>query len=143
MANRISIRPEELLGIARGATPKEVSRARARLAKMLHPDLQDEQTTAIMQLINHAVEIMLTGEQGTYRFTNGDIQEVEKTHSNSSDRPGTCNHPRKPGYNQCFECSGIKLCPLCGTGYYRPPNRLCRNCRGAGRWNGYGGRDRR
>ena len=141
MRNRISIRPEEILGLREGAEPGEISRARARLAKLLHPDLQGGQTTAIMQLVNHAVETLLNGEEETYSFI--DRYERREEEDDREEReppnPGVCNHPRKPGFDRCFECSGIKLCPRCGVGYYRPPNDRCRNCRNQGGWNRYGG----
>ena len=129
MSNRISIRPEEILGILKGASTEEISRARARLAKMLHPDLQDKRTTAIMQLINHAAETMLSGEEGSYSF-DGNSWEPRRDPGRNKSRTDSraCGHPKKPGYDQCFECSGIRPC-ICGAGYYRPPNDRCRACR--------------
>ena len=132
MSNRISIRPEDILGLPKGASTEEISRARARLAKMLHPDLQDKRTTAIMQLINHAVETMLSGEDGSYAFTGyGDSGTPGRDPGRNEDRPDPrdCSHPKKPGYAQCFKCSGIKPCEECHAGYYRSPNDRCRACR--------------
>ena len=174
--NRISIRPDEVLGIARDSTPEEINRARGKLAKILHPDLQDGQGTAIMQLINHAVEVMLSGQQGTYSFGDGTRKEEQASEPPPRQRPpgagnagpgnagpgpsGTgsqgrgqeysgqqrpgeegCPHPKKPGYSQCFQCSGVQKCGICGEGYYRPPNDRCRDCRAMAR-GGYQNRQR-
>ena len=156
MTNRIRIRPEELLGLKPGADPGDISRARARLARLLHPDLNDGETTAIMQLINHAVEVLMSGQDGIYSFGNPGQPEGPGEESREPERKGwdsregqggqgkqdsqgngsssgaganTCTHPRKPGYDQCFNCSGVKLCTHCGNGYYKPPNDRCRTCR--------------
>ena len=164
LRNGIRIRPEEILGISRDATPREIRRARGRLAKMLHPDLHDGQGNAIMQLINHAVEVMMTGQQGDYTFGGGGEQGGPAPGPDSSPPPRDdprqgstrgggqqggqkqeCPHPKKPGYSQCFKCSGVQPC-RCGDGYYRPPNDRCRSCRvrggGPGRQGGYRGGQR-
>ena len=146
-ANQIKLLPEEILGVPRGSTPQEISRARGKLAKMLHPDMRDGQSKAIMQLINHAVEIMMSGQQGCYTFSNGaepreppPRQAREEPRPNQGQQQNTCPHPKKRGYSQCFECSGVRRCGMCGEGYYRPPNDRCAGCRrraGGGTWHGY------
>lgn len=90
----ISIRPEEILGVPRDATREEVSQARGRLAKKLHPDLGDGQSTAIMQLINHAVEVMTSGQGGSYRFTQ---VEEEAEEAEPRPEPGGGENERGPG----------------------------------------------
>ena len=159
----INIQPWDLLGLHASATPEEIHRARGELAKILHPDVRNGQNTAIMQLINHAVEVMLARQSGHYAFTGGltreeqarnerareesarnqqareeRAREEQAQNEHAGGRPGgrehqgrrpACNHPRKPGYRQCFECSGVRLCELCGIGYYGPPNDRCRACR--------------
>ena len=156
---RINIQPEEILGLPAGASRDDISRARGELAKILHPDVRKGGNTALMQLINHAVEVLLSGQGGYYSFS-GDPQPGnagpnpgEQSHGGwnpggqnpggqnpGGQNPGeeqygrnrkTCDHPKKPGYSRCFECSGVKLCPVCQTGYYGPPNDRCRICRGA------------
>ena len=122
----------------RGSTPRRSPRARGKLAKMLHPDMRDGQSKAIMQLINHAVEIMMSGQQGCYTFSNGaepreprpqeppPRQAREEPRPNQGQQQNTCPHPKKRGYSQCFECSGVRRCGMCGEGYYRPPQRPVR-----------------
>lgn len=57
--NRHAIDPYATLGVPRGASQREVKRAYRRLARRYHPDLrQDAETTARMQQVNQAWEIL-------------------------------------------------------------------------------------
>ncbi len=122
----------------RGSSAREISQARGRLAKMLHPDMRDGQSKALMQLINHAVEVLTSGQAGAYTFSTGAEETATRPgqpgeHSNGQQQNGqqqeACTHPRKAGYKQCFKCSGVMRCEICGEGYYKPPNDRCSACR--------------
>ena len=83
---RINIQPEEILGLPAGASRDDISRARGELAKILHPDVRKGGNTALMQLINHAVEVLLSGQGGYYSFS-GDPQP-----GNAGPNPGEQGH---------------------------------------------------